>query len=180
MSAAFTVVKNFMRKGFHLSGCGYYAAVFESQQDPNLVYKVGRTTYDPFLLYAAQTEFRSNPHFPRIYKLTVFDDWYIAQIEALTPVPEHKRALTKRISESAYKNELSMLESESLRQLISRIKQLVETNKDLQLDLHPGNIMMRGIVPVITDPISEYSLYTASDMESWFEQRGVNPWKKDT
>lgn len=172
MSSAFTVVRNFIKQDFKLAGVGYYSAVFESNVDPNIVYKVGRTLKDPFLDYISMPRLKHNPHFPRVLSLHKDYDnyWYMATIEALTPIPEHKKTLAKTVRDSVHSLDKVSL-PEQLKQLLNEVVLFAENDDSVSIDLHSGNIMMRGNTLVITDPLAEHYLYTASDMENWFEQR---------
>lgn len=170
MGTAYTVVRNFAKNKFKLLGAGYYAAVFESSVDPNLVYKIGRTINDPFITYATSTEYSNNIHFPKIYDIyfDIEDDWYIAKMEALTPLPEHKYSLAKAIEKFA-KGEAEGSElSCDLRKLLSGVSKLSEAC-EFAIDLHRNNIMTRGTTIVVTDPLAGYDLFTESDMQTWIE-----------
>ncbi len=171
MSTAFTVVRSFERKGFKFLGCGYYAAVFESNVDPNLVYKIGRTLSDPFLEYATNSALKQNPHYPRIYDLytDVDNDWYLVKMEALVPLPEHKYSFATKVSSFAREEIIDTDISPEMNQLIDEIKRMSKLDDSVNIDLDRGNIMMRGVTPVITDPLAEYYLETELDMEQWYE-----------
>ena len=100
MATAKSIMDNFIKKGFPLLGAGAYAAVFDSKVDPNLVYKIGSTLNDPFLAYLdLKEELAGNPHFPKIYSTYIDkeNDWYMVKMEALTPIPDHKRPVVKEI-----------------------------------------------------------------------------------
>lgn len=169
MATAHTVINNFIKKGFNMLGSGCYAAVFESNTDPNLVYKVGVRTSDPFLSYIKDQSLTNNPHFPRIHKLFVYDTWYMAEMERLEPVPSHKVYLSKEIR-SLVSEKLDQVKelklTAELRMLTDRIRNLAE-QLDCKIDLHQGNIMMRGLTPVITDPLCDNDIYTEWDLENW-------------
>lgn len=172
MTTAFTVASNLINKGFRILGEGYYSAVYESNYDPNLVYKIGRTLDDPFLVYVSDTEIKNNIHFPKLYDLYIDNenDWYLAKMECLTPLPDHKKTVAQTIESYAKDQINSVALSNDMKYLLERIYNISEQH-DFKLDLHEGNIMMRGVTPVITDPLAEKDLYTHYDMSHWLSKR---------
>jgi len=173
MATSHTVINNFTSKGFKLLGHGCYAAVFDSKYDPNLVYKVGITTSDPFLAYIRQKSLVSNPHFPIIYDIIEADSWYLVKMEKLEPLPYHKIELSNQIR-SLVDDDVNMLTSFSptsdLLNITDKIRELADI-LDVKVDLHQGNIMMRGLVPVITDPLCDHDIYSEWALENWFGQK---------
>lgn len=173
MSAAHTVINNFMRKGFNLLGHGCYAAVFESNTDPNLVYKVGAVSSDPFLVYIQAAGLKDNPHFPKIYEIMEYDNWYLVKMERLEPIPYHKTFLSSEIR-SIVKEKTDALvhlaPTPELQAVAAHIRKLSD-DLDVKIDLHQGNIMMRGLVPVITDPLCHHDIESEWALENWFGQK---------
>lgn len=173
MSAAHTVINNFMRKGFNLLGHGCYAAVFESNTDPNLVYKIGIMRADPFVDYIQTAVLENNPHFPRVHELKLYDNWYLAKMERLEPLPFHKGHLSSEVRSLVNQKEdklVHLTPTPELQTVAARIRELADA-LDLKIDLHGGNIMMRGLVPVITDPLCHHDIESGWALENWFGQK---------
>lgn len=173
MATAHTVINNFTRKGFKMLGHGCYAAVFDSNVDPNLVYKVGIKLTDPFLSYIQEPSLANNPHFPRVYDIHVGDGWYLVKMERLEPLPSHKLEVSSDISSVVSDDSYTLkylAPSHELFSIAHQIRALADS-LDVKLDLHPGNIMMRGMVPVITDPLCDHNIYSEWDLEGWFGQK---------
>lgn len=178
MSTAKNVINNFMSKGFTLLGHGCYAAVFDSNSDPNLVYKVGVTTSDPFLDYIKlKKDFLENPHFPKIYStyIDMSNDWYLVTMEKLETVPSHKIGISNEIStlinDSSAITSITIKKTKELVSLTAQINKLVNSIPDIRLDIHQGNVMMRGVTPVITDPLCGLDINSGWELESWFAQK---------
>ena len=173
MATAHTVISNFKRKGFNLLGHGCYAAVFDSNVDPNLVYKIGVRSSDPFIDYISDVALQNNPHFPRIYDIMVQDDWYLVQMERLEPIPSHKTFLSNEIRSLVKEDGDTLVHLKLSTELLSitdRIRELAEA-LDVKVDLHPGNIMMRGVTPVITGPLCDHDIYSEWALENWMHQK---------
>jgi hypothetical protein len=173
LATSHTVINNFIRKGFYLLGYGCYAAVFESKTDPNLVYKVGAQVTDPFLAYIKNTPLQGNPHFPRVYSCDVFDSWYLVTMERLDPIPDHKLLVPadiRSIVDGEQKPLKCIQDNKSLQAIAAEIRAMAEW-MDVKVDLHQGNIMMRGTVPVITDPLCDKNIYSEWALENWFGQK---------
>ena len=168
MSAGIQVIKNFVRKGFRMVGSGCYAAVFESSSDPNVVYKIGITCTDPYLLYA-QSALHS-PYFPRIYStyIDTVHDYYIISMERLDKLPDHKLTLAKTMRDQFVED----CNDSNLRSIVDCVQALLEADETLKLDLHEGNIMLRGLVPVVTDPIAHEEITEESDLSIWMDTYG--------
>jgi hypothetical protein len=173
MATAHTVINNFIRKGFNMLGNGCYAAVFDSNVDPNLVYKIGVRTSDPFLDYIQQSSLQANPHFPRIYDIACGDNWYLVKMERLEPIPSHKTFLSNEIR-SLVEDEgdalVHLTPTPDLMAIAAQIRNLAEA-LDVKVDLHQGNIMMRGNTPVITDPLCDHDIESAWELENWFGKK---------
>jgi len=173
MATAHTVINNYTRKGFKMLGHGCYAAVFESNTDPNLVYKVGARVTDPFLAYIQEPSLINNPHFPRIYEIFTDETWYLVKMERLEPTPSHKIEMSSELSSvvRGTSNTLQHLKpSHELYSIAHQIRELAD-RLDAKLDLHQGNVMMRGTTPVITDPLCDHNIYSEWALENWFGQQ---------
>ena len=173
MATAHTVINNFTRKGFRMLGHGCYAAVFDSNVDPNLVYKVGVRTSDPFLNYIQDPSLVNNPHFPRVYDIHVGEDWYLVKMERLDPLPDYKLVVSNEISSVVSDDSYTLkylAPSHELFSIAHQIREMAE-RLDVKIDLHPGNVMMRGVTPVITDPLCDHNIYSEWELENWFGQK---------
>lgn len=173
MATAHTVINNFTRKGFRMLGSGCYAAVFDSNVDPNLVYKIGARTSDPFLDYIKDTSLQANPHFPKIYDIMCADEWYLVKMERLEPIPCHKTFLPSEIRSLVCNRSDTLTHltvTAELTAITSRIQELSDA-LSVKVDLHEGNIMMRGTTPVITDPLCDYDIESEWALENWFGQK---------
>jgi hypothetical protein len=170
MATGITVIKSFMRKGFRLIGDGCYAAVFESNCDPNLVYKVGNNASDPYLAYI-QANINS-PHFPRVHSVFIDYDnnYYIVTMERLEEIPDHKRTSVPSNIRTQFTRESAV--DPDMQSLVERVEALLSSCTDFKLDLHSGNIMMRGVVPVVTDPLAHDEIPEESDLSCWMDTYG--------
>lgn len=170
MSTGISVIKSFLRRGFRMVGDGCYAAVFESNQDPNLVYKVGNTACDPYLTYIQANI--DSPSFPRVHKTYIdYDnDYYIVVMERLDPVPEHKHGTLPVNIRKQFTGEVSA--DTDMQPVIDLVTRLLDCCSDFKLDLHAGNIMMRGLVPVVTDPLAHEEIDDSFDLSLWMDSYG--------
>lgn len=149
------VIQNFQNKGFNLLGIGCYASVFESNTDPNLVYKIGVNRRDPWLEYI-KTNVKSN-YFPKIYSIHHYYDGYLCLMERLYYVPYTLEKEKKKLKEFSCK------EAESVYKVIKGL-----VSDTVRIDLHDGNIMMRANRQlVITDPLAETYIDSGTDLENW-------------
>lgn len=143
-------------------GSGLYASVYARPED-NFVVKI----FSPDMGYKRYLDYMQknvqNPYVPKLRGKPVKlpNNFTLVRLEKLTPItgdlfreirflthpdkgdrssPEYKAA--RKEFEDKYPQFLNLLDE---------ITQLAG-NAGLSLDLHPGNIMMRGNLPVITDP----------------------------
>ena len=98
------------------------------------------------------------------------DNWYMVKMERLEPIPSHKPFLSNEIR-SLVEEEGDVLvhltPTHELMSIAHHIRTLAESLK-VKVDLHAGNIMMRGTTPVITDPLCDYDIDSEWELESWF------------
>lgn len=164
-------------------GAGLHATVHRHPKYKTIVVKVSSEGWKKggplvYLQYAMQHQ--DNPHVPKIYGVRRFTNkdggnYFIAFIEKLDEYiklryKQKKIILQKYFGELANKDidgwELSVYYLRELRAQAAKTgvpnKHLLEVlsfirergTKDRAIDLHDGNIMMRGNVPVITDPLT--------------------------
>lgn len=146
MATAFTVIKNAIKHNLKLIGAGRYSAVF--QLNDYEVLKIGSDLKDPFLDYInILSEYPSN-HFLKVNSIYKADNYYIANIEKLSP---------------SGKVDLDHL-SIPISILTDNLK------KESKLDLHSENIMLRkdGTI-VLTDPLCQTDMYDVLDVSDWLE-----------
>lgn len=180
------VIRSFQEKGFELLGNGYYAAVFASKENPNLVYKIGCSVSDPFIDYITRfPHLKNNPHFPIIHNLNISyeDNWYIAQMEELSPLPEHQYSVGRSISSFAtYGKETPHLpKDKSLKSILSELSRYVDTREDICMDLHNANLMRRGTTIVINDPFCHENMVNEDiQLAYWLGKEGPNGTFYDT
>jgi hypothetical protein len=170
MATGLRVIKNFIKRGFRLLGDGCYAAVFESNTDPNLVYKIGNTVQDPYLDYINANI--ASKHFPRIHKTYIDyeNNYYLVIMERLDPLPVHKRkTLTLDLLEQFTGDKQT---SCAMLEVVEHVNKLLNEFGAIKLDLHSENIMMRGINPVITDPLSHDEIEDSYDLSIWMSKHG--------
>ena len=122
--------------GWELLGQGEYADVYTKQGKP-YVSKLFSSNDAAYKAYINLISKYQNEHFPKIYEL---------------PRPLGRGSSSVSDEDSAYQyvdNNLHMKEALNL------IAELVKNNRDsFFVDLHAGNLMMRGSTVVIIDPIA--------------------------
>lgn len=157
--------------GFKLLGTGNYGSVYEKPGYP-WVFKV--FTYDKayfkYFNYARRNQ--RNPHLPKIKGnyIRINNNTFVVRLEKLTPISTEQFRKVSGILDQLtdiiqynideYGNELDHSPEEitfikkhmDLYELMLTLYKTPEF-KDLGKDLHQGNIMMRGITPVLVDPV---------------------------
>jgi hypothetical protein len=170
MTTGTQVIKNFMKRGFKLLGDGCYAAVFESNTDPNIVYKVGNNAQDPYLEYI--NAHIDSEYFPKVHKAYIDYDnsYYVVIMERLEPLPDHKRKAVEHTFSEQFEGNQQV--PPDMQVIVDHINKLLEGCNDLKLDLHAGNIMLRGLTPVITDPVCHDEIDDYYDLSIWMDKHG--------
>ena len=147
--------------GFTLLGSGSFGAVFEKPGYP-WVFKIFHQddAYMTFLKYAITHQ--SNPNLPKINGkiLKINDSTYAIRMEKLTSFVSGKQqsedtlilndVLERYRFRAENKKDESWLNT-TYPGIANALRDLMKT--DWHLDLHDENIMMRGNVPVLIDPI---------------------------
>lgn len=165
---------NMKEQGYskHILGSGLYGVVFE-KPGTNFVYKlfdVDDTGYKAYLNFAQQNQ--NNIHIPKIgkpLKLKIGSiNAYLVKLERLEEVnlsnPQHEQQYKKII---AIISSLEKIKTNNPMRsgAMNFLKKVDKTDPDLvniiedindispsEMDMHPGNVMMRGNVIIITDP----------------------------
>lgn len=154
-------VENLKANGYrkYLIGEGWYSGVFASPED-RYVIKIFQEDpgYEHFLTYMKSNQ--HNPHVPKIKGKPVkfLKKYTIVRLEKLRSIDSNQK--DEDVYERIYNYVFDQSSSKALlnRQWIEKnYPQLPEILDSLAqnrhaLDLHRGNIMFRGDVPVITDP----------------------------
>lgn len=149
------------QNGFRSMGRGYYGEVFEKPGYP-WVFKVFRddAAYLRFITYAARNQ--DNPNLPKVKGLPmrIAPDTYVVRIEKLSPIDGQHKELASLLYDLGDAEEDDELSSEmawlgkrypGIRRFISMAR---KAWPDLSLDIHHDNIMLRGAIPVLSDPVS--------------------------
>lgn len=165
---------------FEKIGRGLFSSVFASQTE-NFVVKVNRGNIDEsYIKFVEFCQKNNSPHLPKMGKIKKYDNFYIIFVEKLKPMEDFfgmgemstwkffnycidiinstnddefkkekiKEAFNKRTNYSLNENILEQIFEISF--LMSKfLKELPDRN---MLDLHSGNIMLRGNNLVVIDP----------------------------
>ena len=150
--------------GFKHLGTGSYGSAYEHPNYP-WVFKIfkGDTSYIKYFNYAKRNQ--NNPNIPRIKGsyIRIGNDAYVVRLEKLQEISgEQYKKLEKIINHILYIVDMTKdnqpLEKED-KQIIQMYPGLYKIYSDVSnfensyVDIHSGNIMMRGDVPVIIDPV---------------------------
>lgn len=154
--------------GFRLVGKGSYGAVYEKPGYPWL-FKIftDDTPYEKYIRWAIANQ--SNPHVPKIKGglLKINNRTFAVRMEKLAHFSSQlgdEKIQKLRIILSKYEGEYGMERSEKnwltstypkLLQVVDAIEKIYHSDDSFGMDMHgdSGNIMLRGDVPVITDPL---------------------------
>lgn len=157
--------------GYELLGSGIYASVY-AKKNENIVLKVGQhdATDDPWIDYIEwMGTQQSNCHFPRVGKIWWHTDdkgkrFYVVAMERLThhinaaqTICSKFQSLDNWVTSGGKVNELDRYLKDwrsSNKDLVSAFVKMRKKFPLYKLDMHPANILFRGNVPVITDPLS--------------------------
>lgn len=153
--------------GFKHLGSGSYGSAYEHPKYP-WVFKIfkGDNSYFKFFNYARRNQ--HNPNLPKIKGsyIRIGNDAYVVRLEKLQEISREQYQKVEEIintfqdiiADEKYDNELTPEEKQLLK-LYPGIHEFLSALWHLDIfstsypDLHGGNIMMRGDVPVIIDPV---------------------------
>jgi hypothetical protein len=168
MEASKRLIRRLVDRGYSLLGSGCYSAVFEGKNKKQAI-KIGSTLADPWLIYAEQIQKLDNPLFPRIYSLHCFEyeDYYVAITERLQVLGEDYGPDSSWMNLAREIRDCTSTEP-LVRQAGQLLNSLLHTIDYARLDLHHGNIMLRGDQLVLNDPLAEEEI--ESSFEAWFEE----------
>jgi hypothetical protein len=142
--------KVLINNGWHIIGHGSYSDVY-SKDGKSTVFKISGFLTDPWLTWAKATRRakKENIHFPKIEKIIIGKNGYIAKMERLSPVKNGIKASRFSLVVAAlYRSGMTTEELSHVFEAVSVMK----TVKGLELDLHSENIMSRSGELVLTDP----------------------------
>ena len=150
--------------GFKQLGQGAFGAVYEKPGYP-WVFKVFNNdpAYLAWINYVANNQ--SNEHVPKIKgkPFRINDGVFAVRMEKLSPFrdsPIADAVLYGQTNEYNKEN-LTRLGHTDVIPVLNAIQHLAygDLTKDWRVDLHIGNVMMRGDIPVITDPIVDRTAF---------------------
>lgn len=147
--------------GYEQLGKGSFANVFRKPGAPYVLklFDVADRGYKAFVNAAIKS---NNPHFPKFVKGMVrINDKYVAiRMEPLKPASSEARInfqlVDRYIGGDITDDEIQMLEDiygPAFTDALSIVMELIGSDSSFSEDFHNDNIMFRGSVPVITDPI---------------------------
>lgn len=158
---AYELEDNLEAGGFkkYVVGTGLYSSVL-SRPDLNYVVKIfhndpGYETYVKYIM-----KYQNNPHVPKMRGkvLSVGAGFKVVRLERLEPytyTPDQQKSL-EIIDDYVSKDKFYRERDKKDFPYQQMIPVLDDILKHTGLDMHSGNIMFRGSVPVITDPLSGF------------------------
>jgi hypothetical protein len=156
-------VENLKANGYqkYLIGEGWYSGVFARPED-RYVIKIFQKDpgYEYFLTYMKSNQ--HNPHVPKIKGKPVrfLKKYTIVRLEKLRAVGAHQKDydVFQRIRDYVYDHSSTkapaLLNQQWIEKTYPQLPEILDSlaQNRHSLDLHQGNVMFRGDVPVITDP----------------------------
>ena len=142
----------------YVIGTGLYSSVL-SRPDLNYVVKIFYRDpgYEAYLKY--MTKYQNNPHVPKMRGkvLSVGPRFKVVRLEKLTPIDKTDRRqkrllwyIQDYLENNKHNRYMVSLDMPDILPVLDDIM----THTPSNIDLHDGNVMFRGSVPVITDPLS--------------------------
>lgn len=151
--------------GFKLVGKGSFGAVYEKPGYPWL-FKLftDDTPYEKYIRWVIAHQ--NNPHVPKIKGglIKINDKTFVVRMEKLKPFNFMSSNLNlSTLSNILFNNDFNELSSNQkawiksrfpqLPEVINAIEKIIASDYGIDVDIHSDNIMLRGDVPVITDPL---------------------------
>ena len=174
MPTSYKIIKNLHERGNTCIGAGMFSAVMEPRSSRTKVIKVGTDVRDACLLYykLTQTKLKNNPYVPKIYRLSIQDNYYICELEKLYDnnknndrfiVDKLSKQLDRAINNGFSSKKLFKilykkgLEDYCDSNLFDVIHELQKHNDDIAADLGGDNVLFRkNGQMVFSDPIYSY------------------------
>jgi hypothetical protein len=153
------------QRGWKILGTGYFASVFESPKVPGMVLKLMPRRDQGYMRFYSMAKRSDNPHFPVVSRLGVMnvpDPMYAVLLEKLEPKDYSRVDYIVSPMKDFFRGDIDQLpnyisrEYPELEKALAMARSLLRGNKGYNDDLHSSNIMWRGNVPVITDPILKF------------------------
>jgi hypothetical protein len=166
-----------LRAGYKRTGEGYFAKVY-GRADADHVLKLFKARDTAYMAFVNMVIKNPNPHFPKFKgkMMRVTDDYYAIRMERLEPMPDKtelgdsmsiaikiERYMIYRNDPDSASSPEAIADTENFMQILESSQPRIRRACDLVvdklvptylLDLHSANIMQRGAVMVLTDPIS--------------------------
>lgn len=167
-------------RGWNQCGGGAFGAVYSKRGSPT-VWKVAPKDrgYGHFLALVASGAL-VGPHFPRVSQVYLNDNGtVIAELERLVPLNREGIKIVSTTKPVVYQKDLTADAFIKRYKLETGFGSMVEAmaalrdlrNRDARFDLHHGNFMMRGPVPVITDPFTDGGMSHEDVLKNAVKQR---------
>lgn len=125
-------------QGFELVGCGNFTAVYSHPDAPGRVFKLNAGSRDRMEEYHRWLMDQDHPNLPRVYHVEAYNGGCVAVSEYL---------------------ELDGCFSDD-EDSFQEVSELIEAAGFPVDDVHEGNVLQRGCVPVLNDPSSGTRYYT--------------------
>lgn len=165
------IVNHFEEQGWQYLSSGFFATVMHHPEKPNVVKKIvknaGEDAWFSFIVWAQS---KNSPFLPKVYDIKVYTyEDFEGGTERYLVVCDMEKLHCVRRSEDPASRQVNvcrnMFTSKYNRETVDgpkkfwKFAELAEQMRDelphvQSLDLHEGNIMRRGFVPVLTDPLS--------------------------
>ena len=160
-----------MNAGYEMLGYGIFANVY-AKPGENGVLKLFDSEDEAYQKFVYMAMSNPNPHFPKFKgkMMKITDEYYAIRMEKLTPLPDTPDTASYAKKISAY---VKLIQNKSGRirsdadELISDIDEIEKEQPGIKyacnmignrfkeeiIDIHNDNIMLRGNILVITDPV---------------------------
>ena len=168
-----TFIDQIEAEGYGYFGCGAFAEVYTNSQTKRAV-KIGKKD-DEYLVFAKavfaleQRRKSRNPYLPLIYNLTIHSTWYMVEMELLKRLKNSGRMQqANQLMDAIYKVVGDVGDDHCPRDIAEYVTRfdsnvwelaaiigivLKHQRRDIVLDVHKENVMLRGSQLVVTDPI---------------------------
>lgn len=149
-------VKKLLKNGWEYLDEGEYSVVLQHKDFPYLVRKVTNSKDDPYVHFIRWSLKNPDPHLPKVIGLFDGPKYFAVDLERLEPMDESSSRekkilhyLDDALSGINYSGNTRGVPA-SLKKTAK--KMFSEFRHKYVNDMHMGNIMYRGEVPIITDP----------------------------
>lgn len=148
-------IKRLMKRGWEYFDEGEYSIVLQHQDFPYLVRKVPYKKSDPYVHFIKWSLKNPDVHLPRV--LGVFDNpkFFAVDLERLKPMDEsstREQNILYFLDCALSGDDPIFVDDVPVTLKKTAKKMFTEFKHKYVNDIHEGNIMYRGEVPIITDP----------------------------